>query len=143
MTETHFHHVGVACEDPITTERWYTRHFGFERARVVPLGSDQIVFIKRGDLYLELFRASEERATTPPGGTGPESPAWKHLAFKVDSVDDKLTEMGDDVRITLGPADFGEFIPGWKTAWVADPDGNIVEISEGFVDEENSPPLPQ
>lgn len=141
MTAVHFHHIGVACVDPIATERWYTRHFGFARARVVPLEGDQIVFIKRGDLYLELFRATED-GTGTPGGTGPEYPAWKHLAFQVDSVDDVLAAMGADARITHGPADFGAFIPGWKTAWIADPDGNIVEISEGFVDEENPPPLP-
>lgn len=142
MTMAHFHHVGVACKDPIATERWYARHFGFERARVVPLGADQIVFIKRGDLYLELFRASEA-APSVPEGSGPEYPSWKHLGFMVDSVEDKLAELGDDARITLGPADFSDFIPGWKTAWIADPDGNIVEISEGFVDEENLPPFPQ
>lgn len=143
MTAARFHHIGVACADPIATERWYTRHFGFTRARVVPLEKGQIVFIKRGDLYLELFRATEDGTRTPPGGAGPEYPAWKHLAFQVDSVDDVLAGMGADARITLGPADFGAFIPGWKTAWIADPDGNIVEISEGFVDEEHPPPLPR
>ena len=30
--------------------------------------------------------------------------------------------------------DFDAFIPGWRTVWVADPDGNIVEISQGFKD---------
>jgi len=29
---------------------------------------------------------------------------------------------------------FDAFIPGWKTAWVSDPDGNILEISQGFKD---------
>ena len=34
---------------------------------------------------------------------------------------------------------FEDFIPGWRTVWVADPDGNIVEISQGFVDQDHPP----
>ena len=49
--------------------------------------------------------------------------------------------MGTDAVITLGPMSFDAFIPGWRTVWVKDPDGNIVEISQGYVDEVNPPPL--
>ena len=52
--------------------------------------------------------------------------------------------MGADAQITAGPMDFDAFIPGWRTAWVADPDGNIVEISQGYVDEtDRRPPEPR
>ena len=47
--------------------------------------------------------------------------------------------MGADAKVTLGPMDFDAFIPGWRTVWVSDPDGNIVEISQGYVDEEDPP----
>jgi glyoxylase I family protein len=50
-------------------------------------------------------------------------------------VDAKLKELGAEAHISLGPFDFDAFIPGWRTVWVADPEGNIVEISQGFVDE--------
>ena len=137
-----FHHVGVVCADPASTERFYTRHFGFQRARVVPLGEgDQIVFLRSGPLYLELFRATQPNPAPPAAGPGPEYPGWRHLAFKVDDVDAKLAEMGADAKITAGPMGFDAFIPGWRAVWVADPDGNIVEISQGFVDEEH-PPAP-
>ena len=46
--------------------------------------------------------------------------------------------MGGDATVTLGPLDFGAFIKGWRTVWVADPDGNVVEISQGFTDEEQA-----
>ena len=65
----------------------------------------------------------------------------RHLAFKVDDVDAKLAELGDAAKITLGPLDFDAWIPGWRTVWIADPDGRIVEISQGFTDEENPPPM--
>jgi glyoxylase I family protein len=136
-----FSHVAIACKDPLATERFYSKYFGFERARVIPLGTDQIVFIKSGDTYLELFRAKERAPTLPAGQDGPWYPGWRHIAFQVDNVDARLAEMGNDVKITLGPLDFDAFIPGWRTVWIADPEGNIVEISQGYVDQENPPQL--
>jgi glyoxylase I family protein len=134
-----FSHVALNCRDPLATERFYAKHFGFRRARVIPLGSDQIVFLKSGAVYLELFKAQGE----PPGGPaekdGPGHRGVRHLAFQVDDVDSRLKAMGAEARVTQGPLDFGAFIPGWRTVWVADPDGNIVEISQGYTDEENPP----
>ena len=124
------------------TERFYTKHFGFTRARVVPLGEgDEIVFLKSGPLYLELFNATQQNPAPAATGTGPDHPGWRHLAFKIDDVDAKLAEMGADAQVTAGPMGFDAFIPGWRSAWVADPDGNIVEISQGYVDEDD-PPAP-
>jgi glyoxylase I family protein len=141
MTFTTFSHVGVTCKDPIAIERFYTKYFGFKRARVVPLGDEQIVFIKSGDYYLELFQAKEESLVPPSEQDGIPYPGLRHLAFEVEDVDAKLAEMGDDAKITLGPFDFDDFIPGWRAVWIADPESNIIEISQGYVDEENPPPL--
>jgi len=135
-----FHHMGVVCADMAATERFYSTHFGFRRARVIPLGGgDEIIFLKSGAVYLELFRAKETNPAPAATGTGPDYPGWRHLAFKVDDVDATLAAMGADARITAGPMGFDAFIAGWKSAGVADPDGNIVEISQGYVDEENPP----
>jgi glyoxylase I family protein len=136
-----YHHVAVMADDPIALERWYTKHFGFRRARVVIPGPDQTVFIKRDDTYMEIFKATEKAPGAPPDKAGPEYRSWRHLSFKVDDVDAFVAELGDDAKITMGPLDFSDFIPNWKTVWVADPAGNIVEISQGYVDEENPPPL--
>lgn len=136
-----FHHMAIACQDPIAIERYYTRYFGFQRARVLPLGDTQIVFIKSGDAYLELFQAKEPLPQARATNDGPWYPEWRHIAFKVDDVNAKLAEMGDEAKVTLGPFDFDAFIPGWRTVWVADPEGNIVEISQGYVDQENPPAL--
>ncbi len=141
MSGFRFHHMAIMCKDPLALERFYTKHFGFERARVVPLEQEQIVFIKSGSIYLELFQAKQEAPVPPAGGPGPEYPGWRHLAFDVEDVDAKLVEMGDEAKVTLGPLGFDDFIPGWRTAWVADPEGNIVEITQGYVDQESPPPL--
>jgi len=135
-----FSHVALACSDPLATERFYAAHFGFRRARVIPLGQEQIVYLKSGAVYLELFRARASRPLPPAVEDGPWFPGVRHLAFQVDSVEAQLSAMGTDAVITLGPMSFDAFIPGWKTVWVKDPDGNIVEISKGYVDEANPPP---
>ena len=141
MTNTTYHHFGITCQDPIAIERFYTEYFGFRRARVLSLGETQIVFIRSDNVYLELFQAEEDSPLAPAEADGPKYPGWRHIAFSVDDVDAKLAELGDAVRITLGPLDFSDFTPGWKAAWVGDPEGNIIEISQGYVDDENPPPL--
>jgi glyoxylase I family protein len=121
-------------------ERFYTQYFGFRRARVIPVGDTQIVFLKNGPAYLELFQAEGQSPAASSGADGPHYAGVRHLAFQVDDVEAQLAEMGQAAVITLGPLGFDAFIPGWRTVWVADPDGNIVEISQGYVDQDNPPP---
>jgi glyoxylase I family protein len=141
MARTTFSHVAITCKDPLTVERWYTRHLGFARARVYAPGPGQVVMIKRDDLYLELFPAAEPAPAPPAGADGPVHPAWRHLAFLVDDLDAKLAEMGGDARVNLGPLDMGQFIPGMRSVWLADPEGNVVELNQGYVDEADPPRL--
>jgi glyoxylase I family protein len=136
-----FSHIALACQDPLAIERFYTKHFGFARARVYLPGPGQVVVIKSGAVALELFPAKEERAAPPAGEDGPWTPGYRHMAFLVDDLDAKLSSIGSDVTVTLGPLDMGAFVPGMRVAWIADPEGNIVELNQGYVDEENPPQL--
>jgi glyoxylase I family protein len=134
--------MALNCNDPIATEKFYTRYFGFRRARLIPLGDgNQIVFIKNGDAYLELFKAEGVAPAPAPRDDGSKYAGFRHIAFMVDDVDAKLAELSSDKRIMCGPLRFDDVIPGWYTVWVADPDGNIVEISQGYVDQEYPPGL--
>jgi glyoxylase I family protein len=92
-------------------------------------------------VYLELFQAKGEPPAPAFEKDGPGYRGIRHFAFQVSDVKAKLAEMGEDAVVTLGPLDFGAFIPGWSTAWVSDPDGNIVEISQGYTDQDNPPQL--
>jgi len=141
MQRLAFSHMALTCKDPLAIERFYSRYFGFKRARVVELGKGQVVFLKMGNMYLELFQSSEESPVPTAEGSGPEYPGWRHLAFIVDDVDARLAEMGAAAKITAGPMNFNDFIRGWRSVWLADPEGNIIEISQGFVDQENPPLL--
>lgn len=137
-----FSHIALNCKDPIAVEKFYTKHFGFKRTRVIPLGEgNQIVFTKSGSVYLEIFSAQGDNPAPAPTNDGHAFPGIRHIAFQVENVDAKLAEMGADAKITLGPLSFDDFIPGWRTVWVSDPEGNIVEISQGYQDEANPPAL--
>lgn len=140
---TAFSHVALNCRDLLATERWYHDALGFERARVVDLdGGAQIVFLKLGSAYLELFSGAEG-PRGEPSADGPHDPgSLRHLAFQVDDIDPVLAGLGDTAEVTLGPLSFDTFIPGWRTVWVKDPDGVVVEISQGYRDQESPPPCP-
>jgi glyoxylase I family protein len=133
------HHIGLNCVDPIAIERWYAKHFGFERLRVYLPGPGQVVVIGNGGVALELFPAEGD---APPRGErdGPSVRGVRHLAFLVDDLDSKLDEIGGDTTVTLGPLDMSDFIAGMRVAWISDPEGNIVELNQGYTDE-TSPPL--
>lgn len=137
-----FSHVGLSCKDPIAIEKFYSQYFGFRRAAVFDIGGgNQLVFIRAGDVYLELFPGAAERPIAAPEKDGYAFQGVRHIAFQIDDVDAKLAEIGDAATITLGPLDFDAFIPGWRTVWIADPEGNIVEITQGYKDQANPPAL--
>jgi glyoxylase I family protein len=127
-------HVGLNCRDIDATARFYRTTFGFSVARTVPLGDDRIVFLRNAGAYLELF--SSAGGAAPATEDGPKQAGTvRHLAFQTDDVDGFLAGLDETVPVTLGPLDFGAFIPGWRSVWLADPDGVVVEVSQGYRDE--------
>jgi glyoxylase I family protein len=128
-------HVALNCTDPRATATFYTELFGFRTARVVPLGEDEIVFLRHGDVYLELFRVPAGTGGRQRSDDGPTTPGVaRHLAFQTDDLDTFLSRAGDAVPIALGPLSFDNFIPGWRSVWLTDPDGLVVEVSQGYRD---------
>lgn len=136
MTSPVWSHTALNCADLARTEDFYARWFGFGRARVVrmPDGA-QIVFLRNGAALLELFGAAPgagpDREPDGPHRAG----AVRHIAFQTDDVDAFLAGMGDAAQVTLGPLGFDDVIPGWRTVWLLDPDGVVVEVSQGYRDE--------
>jgi glyoxylase I family protein len=129
-------HVGLTCRDPRLTGEFYMRWFGFAPARAVPVDGKEILFLRKDDIYLELFPAALAEPHRSEGD-GPAVPGLvRHIAFQTDDVNGFIETLGGAAELTLGPLDFSEFIPGWRTAWIRDPDGVIVEISQGYRDQE-------
>ena len=100
-----------------------------------------LLIYQAGGVYLELFHSNAQRPAPKVEADGPGYSGFRPFAFRVDDLDAVLGQLGSDAHITLGPLDMSEFIPGMRAVWVADPEGNIVELNQGYVDEENPPPL--
>lgn len=131
---TVFSHVALNCADQAAGVAFYCTHFGFSVARRLPIGERrEIIFLKAGAVRLELFPVEgpvAQAAADGPSAAG----SLRHIAFTVDDVDARITAMGKDAVVTLGPLGFDAFIPGWRTAWLRDPNGHVVEISQGYAD---------
>ena len=99
--------------------------------------------MRGGGTLLELFRADEPNPVGQAAGDGYHwSGVVRNFSFEVDDVDRKIEEMGPDAVVTSGPLGFDDFVPGWRSAWLRDPAGNIIQITKGYTDQENPPPLP-
>jgi len=141
MPDPSLHHISLTCDDPIAVERFYTKHFGFRRARVVDIGQGaQIVFLRGAGTLLELFGTDKPNPLKPAERDGYPWSGVRNFSFEVDDVDHKIEEIGSDL-VTF-EARFDDFIPGWRSAWLRDPAGNIIQITKGYTDQENPPPLP-
>lgn len=130
-----FAHIGLNCIEPEKIEKFYEKHFGFTRKHIFRKDSgEQIIMIGSGNVYLELFSTFEVSVRRKTETTGPESRGWRHICFSVDNLEEKLLQMGEDVKITEGPVNLDGFVLGMKACWIEDPEGNVIELCEGYRD---------
>jgi len=126
-------HVGLNVADLASAEAWYARAFGYERdmtARIDAVELDIVMLVhpERGDRLELLHRPGSRpglRADDPPAAVLTEG--FGHIAFDVPGVDaafDRLVGLG--ARPVMEPRPSPE--PGVRMAFVADPEGNLVEL---------------
>ena len=129
------HHIALNCRDNARTEAFYKKWFGFERALTFtdPKGYP-VVFIRLGNFYLELFKSTGE-AGGDLGEGGEQPVGFKHFALEVESVADYHERMKDAVTFTVPPTT-PPAIPHVTLAFFKDPDGNIVQLLEGWEQKE-------
>ncbi len=130
------HHIALNCRDNARAEAFYKKWFGFERALTfTDTKGDPVVFIRLGDFYLELFKSDDKAGGDAGGGPkvmGGEQPVgFKHFALEVDSVADYHERMKDEVTFTV-PPQASPALSGMTLAFFKDPDGNIVQLLEGW-----------
>jgi catechol 2,3-dioxygenase-like lactoylglutathione lyase family enzyme len=122
------HHMALTCKEVDATETFYCRHLGFRRVRTCRPGEPgQFVMIRNGDFCLELFG----------GGTDSEPPkmGFKHLCFEVDDVDAWYNRLKDVAEFTSEPKN-STISPWLRLAFFKDPDGNMIELNQGWKDTE-------
>ncbi len=126
------HHIAFNCKDLYAQEAFYTQHFGFRRARVFnPDTPQEFLMLRLGACCLELFQAESPQAG---GSDGEQRVGFKHLAFEVDDIEarrNSLLATGIDVDAII-PCD--QHCPGLQVCFFRDPEGNILELMQGWQD---------
>jgi lactoylglutathione lyase len=126
-------HVGLNVADLAAAERWWVEAFGYERdfaARLDVFELDIVMLVHptRGDRLELLHRPGSQpglRAETPPEAVLTEG--FGHVAFDVAGVDEAFTRLVSlGARPVMEPRPSPE--PGVRMAFVADPEGNLVEL---------------
>lgn len=136
MTEA-VQHVAFVCRDRRAQEEFYCRHFGFERARVFKAGQpDEFVMLRLGGVRMELFQGQD----LPSGAAGgPQEVGFKHMCFHVPDVAAKAAELREAGLQPGEVIDCGHQVPGLKVCFFNDPEGNRVELMEGWQDDPHPP----
>jgi len=114
-------------------EKFYTKHFGFKRARVFNFGSEnEFVMLRLENMCIELFRSTGDRPTS----NSENDVGFRHIAFEVDDLDNMLASLIAD-GIKVGEIiDYSESVAGLRICFFDDPEGNKVEIMQGGSDDE-------
>jgi len=126
-------HVGLSVADLAAAEAWYCEALGYEREltlRVDAIDLDIVMLIHRmhGDRLELLHRPGSApglRAADPARAALSE--AYGHIAFDVADLDATFERVvGLGARPVMAPGQSPE--PGVRMAFVADPEGNLVEL---------------
>jgi glyoxylase I family protein len=129
-----FNHIALNCWDLAEQEAFYTKHFGFKRSRTFNRGQpDEFFMLKLGSMRLELF--STDRAKTAAMQGGEQPIGFKHLAFDVPKIEPVLEGLRDDGIEPDPIIEVGHVAPGARIVFFRDPEGNILELMEGYRDE--------
>ena len=122
------HHIAIIGTNYRKTKEFYVDKLGFkvisEHNR--PEKNDIIINVQNGDLVLEIF--IKETAPLRPKITMPEYTGLRHLAFRVDNVEEMLKKF-DILGILHEELRYDDF-DNKKMAFFFDPDGLPLEIHE-------------
>ena len=122
------HHVAIIGIDYQRTKEFYVDKLGFkvisEHIRIEK--NDIILNVQQGNLVLEIF--IKEDAPARPKIPNPEHTGLRHLAFRVDNVEEIL-EKFDELDIVHKSLRYDDF-DNKKMAFFFDPDGLPLEVHE-------------
>jgi lactoylglutathione lyase len=133
VAEPRLDHVGLTVRDPAAAADWYGRAFGYVtelalRVEAIELDLTMLIHPEHGDRLELLHRPGSApglRAADPAQAALSE--CFGHIAFDVADLDacfEHVVALG--ARPVMTPRPSPE--PGVRMAFVADPEGNLVEL---------------
>jgi glyoxylase I family protein len=130
-------HIAFRCRDLAAQEAFYTKHFGFRRSRTFHRGEPgEFFLLKLGSTRLELFPPDPKNPAAPTAQGGEQPVGFRHLAFEVPKLEPVLEALKADGIEPDPIIDAAKVVPGLRIVFFRDPEGNIIELMEGYRDEE-------
>ena len=120
------HHVAIICARRETALEFYMNKLGFEMIREVarPQQGDILIMLQNGETVLELFI----KADAPQRVNNPEALGLRHLAFRVDNMDEAVAWLNSRGVETEPVRE--DTINGGRFTFFKDPDGLPLELHE-------------
>ena len=138
MGPSAINHIALNCRNLAAQEAFFCKHFGFRRVRTFKAGQpDEFLMLKLGSVRLELFPL---RGGSPAGEAkgGEQVVGFKHLAFDVPQLEPAIAALRADGLEPDPIIDMGHVTPGFRIVFFRDPEGNILELMEGYQDGEQA-----
>ena len=128
MNLNHIHHVAIIGSNYERSRRFYVDILGFAviRENYREAQKDWKIDLRLADAELELF--IKEGCPKRAGWPGKEAYGLRHLAFRVDSVEDTVRKL-NALGVETEPIRCDTFT-GEKMTFFHDPDGLPIEIHE-------------
>ncbi len=124
------HHLALNCNDLKKQMDFYINVMGFKIAWVFNEGEkNEFVMLRLDDFCIELFQ--KKHVINLKG----HIEALKHFAFQVDSIElykNKLKDIGISIDKEI---DYSSVLEGFKISFFSDPEGNTLELMEGYQDQ--------
>lgn len=126
MKLTALHHIAIIVSDYKKSKEFYVDKLGFEiiRENYRQGREDYKLDLKMGDIELEIFGVNNP----PKRVTRPEACGLRHLAFKVDNIDETIEEL-KKLQIECEPVRIDEF-SNKRMTFFFDPDMLPLELHE-------------
>lgn len=126
MKLTALHHIAIIVSDYKKSKEFYVDKLGFEiiRENYRQGRNDYKLDLKMGDIELEIFGVNNP----PKRVTRPEACGLRHLAFKVDNIDETIEEL-KKLQIECEPVRIDEF-SNKRMTFFFDPDMLPLELHE-------------
>ena len=127
-------HIAFLCRNVPAQEAFYIKHFGFKRSRTFNAGlPNEFIMLKLGSVRLELFPTDVEKIGDAKGGE--QTIGFRHMAFDVPKLEPAIEALKADGIEPDAIIDVGKVFAGGRIVFFRDPEGNIVELMEGYFDE--------
>ncbi|OOM10624.1 VOC family protein [Clostridium saccharobutylicum] len=120
------HHIAIIVSNYEASKNFYVNLLGFEiiRENYRQERNSYKLDLKLGDSEIELFSMNNP----PARPTHPEACGLRHIAFKVDNIDDVISELNEKGILTE-PVRIDDYT-GKKLTFFSDPDGLPLELHE-------------